>query len=229
MRSFLVSKIQPHALHHAYCLEGQGCLPGLLSFLEKDLSVATHGNPDFWQGDFEVFGIDEGRMVKELQQRMSAIADAKKIFIISAQSITHEAQNSLLKVFEEPSADTHFFLLLPSAELLLPTLRSRLMIVRMPKSADAADRAGASSGVDAKTFLKAKPAERMAMVEPLIEEKDKSQALAFVDSLIKELSRNSQVLQANAAKLEDLLASRDYLTDRASSVKIILGHIALTL
>ena len=224
MRSFLVSKIQPHALHHAYCLEGYGCLPGLLSFLEKDLSVATHGNPDFWHGDFEVFGIDEGHMVKELQQRMSAVVDAKKIFVISAQSITHEAQNSLLKVFEEPSADTHFFLLLPSAELLLPTLRSRLMIVRMPENSEVA-----SDALDAKTFLKSKPAERMAMVEPLIEKKDKSQALALTDSLIKELSRDSKSVQTNAAKLEDLLASRDYLTDRASSLKIILGHIALTL
>ncbi len=35
----------------------------------------------------------------------------------------------MLKVFEEPRGDTHFFMLMPTADNLLPTLKSRLFII----------------------------------------------------------------------------------------------------
>jgi len=48
------------------------------------------------------------------------------LFVIAASFITHEAQNALLKLFEEPPVDTAFVLVVPPAFQLLPTLQSRI-------------------------------------------------------------------------------------------------------
>ncbi len=55
----------------------------------------------------------------------------KKIALIDrAHQMTPRAQNRLLKTLEEPPADTHLFLISANASALLPTVRSRLLILR---------------------------------------------------------------------------------------------------
>jgi DNA polymerase III gamma/tau subunit len=78
---------------------------------------------------YETFGVDEGRELKEAQLSKS-FGGGKKIFVISFETITVEAQNSLLKVFEEPTPDTHFFLISRTGSRLLPTLRSRIVFLQ---------------------------------------------------------------------------------------------------
>ncbi len=53
-----------------------------------------------------------------------------KIFIIEeAHLMTTQAQNALLKTFEEPPPNTHIFLLTTQVNSLLPTIRSRAQIL----------------------------------------------------------------------------------------------------
>jgi site-specific DNA-cytosine methylase len=53
-----------------------------------------------------------------------------KVYVIDpADSLSGAAANSLLKTLEEPAPDTCFVLLTRSADLLLPTIRSRCQIV----------------------------------------------------------------------------------------------------
>ena len=55
-----------------------------------------------------------------------------RIFIIrQAQLMTTEAQNALLKIFEEPPAGVYFFLTCDNASALLPTVRSRAPVLKM--------------------------------------------------------------------------------------------------
>lgn len=55
-----------------------------------------------------------------------------RVFIIrTAHLMTTEAQNALLKIFEEPPKGVHFFLLTENASALLPTVRSRAPVLRM--------------------------------------------------------------------------------------------------
>ncbi len=230
MISFLKAHIYPGALHHAYCISDSTVSDhvagtphaSFFAFLEKHLNIPTRGNPDFWHGQFESLGIDEARQIKEMQLRSAANAGAKKIFVISTGTITHEAQNALLKVFEEPTADTHFFLLMPSAEVLLPTLRSRVVIVSIGEM-------GVVPGSEqlAKSFLGASKGKRMAIVKSLIEEKDKSATLALVDGLLKALSKNPKETLVHQKELQELLAMRGYLNDRSSSLKMILEYLCL--
>ncbi len=48
--------------------------------------------------------------------------------VLQFRQATREAQNALLKILEEPPATTVFFVLLPDDSILLPTVRSRVLI-----------------------------------------------------------------------------------------------------
>ncbi|HVS79459.1 MAG TPA: hypothetical protein VHF05_00595 [Candidatus Paceibacterota bacterium] len=210
-------------LHHAYLIEGPLAenFAALVEFLEE-AGFSTRGNPDFWTGEFETMGIDEGRVLSDKELRR-AIGGGWKVFVVRAEGITVEAQNSLLKVLEEPTEGTHFFFLMPSGERLLPTLRSRLEIV--PARAEAA----AEARKDAKKFLMMNQAERGEFLKPVVTEKDKSGALLFVSALEVEVRANLSLASARREDifvLEEIEKGRQYLLDRSPSVKIILEHIA---
>jgi len=100
-------------LHHAYCLDGEKSklFPELCNFLDSEFCFKTTGNPDFWYGESDTFGIDDGRRLKEMvSKKPFDKAQGKKIFVLAFNFITNEAQNSLLKIFEEPTEETHFFI-----------------------------------------------------------------------------------------------------------------------
>ncbi|QOY55183.1 DNA polymerase III subunit delta' [Candidatus Sulfurimonas marisnigri] len=56
-----------------------------------------------------------------------------KYIIIGSSSFTNVAQNSLLKVLEEPPKNIEFIIISPTKSNLLPTVRSRLPIVKGKK------------------------------------------------------------------------------------------------
>ena len=91
--------------HHAYYAEG--------SLSEFDAHKAAL--KPFWASSFERFGIDESR---ELIALSSLKNFNEAVFLIGAASITSEAQQALLKLFEEPQKGTTFVLLVPHGALL---------------------------------------------------------------------------------------------------------------
>jgi DNA polymerase III delta prime subunit len=205
-------------IHHAYLLEGEreGIRKELLHFIEKHLKINIIGNPDVWQSQFETFTIDDARKLREAQAN-KAIAGEKKIFIIETRGMTLEAQNSLLKVFEEPTPHTHFFMIVPSAEVFLPTLRSRTVIISQHNDTS-------SVSAETKEFLHASKDSRLKMIEEIIEEKDKARAIGLIDGLLKALHS-----KASPQILQELLKCRMYLHDRSPSLKLLLEHISLIL
>ena len=179
-------------IHHAYAFEGgkEDIALGLFKFLEKDFGVKIKNNPDFSYQEFETFTIDDGRALQERHGRKSI--SGKKIFIISTRFVTVEAQNSLLKIFEEPTKDTHFFLIMPNTQVLIPTLRSRLVVVGRDDLGSGSQQDDLQSLI--KKFLAANVAERLALVKNIVEEKDKCKAIDFVTAL--EASHCSAVKKA---------------------------------
>lgn len=228
-------------LHHAYCFIGQReyILSKLRKFLEDDLKFSTKGNPDFYHGDFDTLGIDEGRIISEMQNS-KAIVFSRRIFIIATNSITKEAQNSLLKMFEEPSGGAVFFLLIPSASILLPTLRSRVMLVNVNReqfeNLNKNDKVGESGdSFDAKKFIKSSVSERLAAVKKISDEiaDEKISRNAVLDYLNNVESALLNNLDKKNMKKNDLFIfgeiekCRNYARDRSPSVKILLEHIAV--
>ncbi|MDQ5893089.1 MAG: polymerase subunit delta [Patescibacteria group bacterium] len=209
--------------HHAYFLHSfKDGAHKLKEFLKKEFHIDHVQNPDFFHEKYEVLGIDESRRIKELHLSKSFLEGNKKIFIIEASGMTHEAQNSLLKIFEEPHEHSHFFLIMPSADILLPTLRSRLLILEKQENE------GSTSEVV--KFLKLSQKDKVAFVDDLAkrisdEEATKSDALEFLAQL--ELTLHKNGVEKNSNALKAILKARDYMNDRSPSIKQLLEYVAL--
>ncbi|MEK9184892.1 MAG: hypothetical protein AAB866_01860 [Patescibacteria group bacterium] len=208
-------------LHHAYCIEGkrEEVLLELYKFLEKDFKIKLLGNPDLWVRQYDTLTIDDSREIKEFHLCKSFDESGKKISIISTNFITREAQNALLKIFEEPFPGNYFFIITPSSEIFMPTLRSRLMFSSFSSILKIND--------NAKKFVKSSISERLAMVKSLVEDiqdekKSKADAIELVNGIECEL-----VAKKDFRRIEEIIKLKNYLSDRAPSVKKILEHIAL--
>ena len=55
----------------------------------------------------------------------------KAVILDGSNGITMEAQNALLKILEEPPANTIIYITCPNKELLLPTILSRCKIIEL--------------------------------------------------------------------------------------------------
>mgnify|MGYP000885803646 CR=1 FL=1 len=143
------------------------------------------------------------------------------IFLVSFESISIEAQNSLLKTLEEPTENTHFFFLCPQ-DNLLPTLKSRMLVVKSEKS---------KVESDAESILKLALRERLDRVKEIAEsisdeESTKQEAVRLVDQIESELYRNGT--QVNKDLLVACQKARMYLLDRGAPIKMILENLVLS-
>ena len=219
--------IKGQNLHHAYALIGNAdeILKELQNFFKKELQFQTVSNPDFWQGNYDVLDVDDSRALKELHQNRPTAGD-KKIFVVSANFITEKAQNAMLKIFEEPRGDTHFFLILPNAFNLIPTLASRLMIIHHA--------GGDNSLINVKDFLKLSISERIEEIKKLMasitdEEKSKIEVVNFINALEVELAKKTDFhkLTGKHAKLfEQIEKIRQYSSEQSPSLKMLLEYAA---
>lgn len=195
--------------HHAYYIEGSASAYDAY----KDHLKPLHSRV------FDKFGIDEAR-------ELTALASLKNytdtIILVGIASITSEAQQALLKLFEEPQAGTVFVVLLPHG-VLLPTLRSRML--PYPDTIEAGQ-----GSTDAKKFLKLAGKDRSDVITKLLKQDDgqKERVRDFVRELELELYKKIKDPKAREG-LEDIARVRDYLRDRSPSLKMLLEHLAIAL
>ncbi len=214
--------------HHAYFIHAfKDSVDKLKNHLKEKFGISHVQNPDFYHEKFETLGIDESRRIKANHLTKGFVEGSKRIFIIEASGITHEAQNSLLKIFEEPNKDSHFFLIMPSPEILLPTLRSRLLIIKQGE-----DQEKSAVFEKVEKFLKLSKKDKVAFVDEIAkdisdEKANKSDAQAFLAAL--ELAVYNKDGLKNTAGLKAILKARDYMNDRSPSIKQLLEYVALSL
>ena len=223
-----IEKILKNDLSHAYVIEGlRDVLPPLISFLAKEHGVLTRGNPDFWCKEFESFGIDDGHALKRMQTR-KGIDGGRKFFIFCFSSITEEAQNTLLKILEEPTEGTHFFIITPSLAQIFQTVLSRVVVIPMKGVLKTHDM---SYEKTAEQFLNTSSAKRLALIEKLIEEKNREQATLFLNAIEQNLAHNFHQVhsQQQVLKLKKTASARRDLLTTTPSIKLIFEHLALTL
>ena len=215
--------------HHAYFIQSiKDSAEKLKLFLKEKFGISHTQNPDFYHLKFDVLGIDESRRIKEIHLSKSFTEGGKRIFIIETFGITHEAQNSLLKIFEEPNVDSHFFLIMPSAEALLPTLKSRLLIIKNNDTENVKN----NLTNDAEKFLKLSKKDRVAFVDEMAkdisdEKLKKSDAQEFLSLLESAIYKKDGL--KNTKGLRAILKAKDYMNDRSPSVKQLLEYIALSI
>jgi DNA polymerase III delta prime subunit len=224
-------------LHHAYCLVGARDVvrDELHTFLDDELKIVVQGNPDVWNFVGDSLSIDESRALKIAHTDRAFAVGGKRIFIISINTMGHEAQNSLLKVLEEPVDGSHFFFILPTSEALLPTLRSRMVVITHESFGVGDSQSNLSQS--ARDFIKSPLSARLEFVKATAEKvsdgaETRAQVADFISCLERELYALSKKKATEAkalSALKEVLLAKKYINDRSSSVKMLLEHIALAL
>lgn len=207
----LSERINVSQLHHAYILEN---FDGIDAALRKLLHVQEQ--TEMHVRHFETFGIDESRELVHLAQMRS---QGVQVFIYVARSCTREAQNALLKLFEEPPVNTHFFLCVDTVQSILPTLRSRSWMI----ASDAVEKP--SEPIE--TFMKGSLKERLTHIEEIVKEKNTTRADALLCDIEEYMYTHDHIHEASAA-LKHILHVRRVLYDKGASLKILLESVALT-
>jgi DNA polymerase III gamma/tau subunit len=199
---------------HAYLAAGTlESLPAARAYLEG-VGVDT---TDTYSAPFADMGIDEAR---EIRERASLRGTGSgRVFCIAAASITTEAQNALLKTFEDPGSAT-FVLIVPSPDILLPTIRSRMQRISLP----AVD---VLSPIDVAHFLAASPASRIESLKVLTaaDEKDTAGTIAFLAALERALATHGTPSAREG--IQAVYRARRYLLDKGALRKALLEQIAL--
>jgi hypothetical protein len=221
----------PEHLYHSYIIEGEAdvLVPALREFLEQRGDAHAHSS-DVFVSTYDAFTVADSAVVKEWHSSR-AIADGKKICILGARFVNHEAQQSLLKILEEPHEGSHFFLVVPQAGVMLDTIRSRTHTIRIH---------GNASLQDAKNFLRVSVGERLSFVAAMIEKhKDTDGSGGLRHDAIELANALEQCVYEKFQKsagdshvqfvLGELANARDYLGTPGCSVKMILEHIALVI
>lgn len=128
-------------------------------------------------------GIEDVKLMQKKISLKPMKSPTKAVIIEDAHLLTTEAQNALLKVLEEPPANTILILGTDSKEALLPTIRSRCQLIELE---EALPKLTEKDKTTLNEFIKALPTmtigERLKKAESLAKDRDK--AIAWIEKLI---------------------------------------------
>ena len=191
-------------------------IPHILALLKAE-GIKIEANPDIYVREYQYFSVDDARTLRE-RASLRPVGD-RRVFVIVAPDMNHNAQNALLKILEEPPADAMFFFIVPAPETLLATFRSRAQMLVLDTAA------AEEHSIDAKAFLAAAPPKRLDMLKPLLEKdeddkRDIAQIIGFLTALERLLEKKPEGLHA-------IYRARKYIGDRGALVKSLLEQVAL--
>ncbi len=157
-------------------------------------------------------------IIRRAHQR--PFATAYQFLVIKARTIPVEAQNALLKVIEEPPAATRFIFIVERSTYLLPTILSRVSLLRTARIGSARPRVF-------EDFLRADPAARIALIAAMAKNKDEASYQELYDGLIA--WQEEQEIADDIELARSVQRSLVWLAARGSSKKMIWEDLALTL
>lgn len=229
---FKISKhLNENNFHHAYLIEGNKdeIVNQILQYMES-IGINTIGNSDFYHIKEDNIKIDHAKNLKSLTYEKS-FSDGKRFFLISTNNILLEAQNTLLKIFEEPILNTVFFVVLPSADTLLKTFVSRFYRIKADPNLD-------NNLKNAEMFLKMEISGRLSFLKDFILVKEKEgedsiylKAINFLNAL--ETTLHNKILKEEKYKniktdfFEHFFKVREFLRQPGSSAKTLMESIAI--
>lgn len=116
----------------------------------RHVLAGTHPDVTVLATDRVTIGIDQVRDLIATSEQTPSIAPWRVIIVEDVDRMLERTTNVLLKEIEEPSEHTVWMLCAPSAQDVLPTIRSRCRIVNLavPSNAAVADFLMAATGAD---------------------------------------------------------------------------------
>lgn len=179
----------------------------------KPLNPLTVNNdPDFIILDSETsIGIKQIRELK-IKVNLKPFQNPYKIALLArAERLTLPAQNALLKLLEEPPAQTMIILDSASADSLLPTIQSRCQLIQLPSKTqiDFSQEELANTIQFITNLIKKGAGERLLLIQPSL--KDRETAIEFCQKamlalhprltqfvkLVKSLQNSLSLMQQN--------------------------------
>lgn len=162
----------------------------------------------------------------------------EKVALISFHTSGIPAQNSMLKILEEPREGVKFILITSNKDNLIPTVLSRVQEVDIKKADDRRQMAEDADYTNAKLFLETQPTSRIKL--PFITEllsrvdeedrKDKESVRKFILELVEFLGK--QIAEGRIIKpkhIEETLKITSYSSDPSTSGKALLEYLSLLL
>lgn len=229
----IYEKLLPDNLYHSYVIEGdpEGASEDLVQYLIKR-NIIIKNDPDLFYQKYESLTIDDSREIKEWHSRLPTKSESKKICLISTNFINKEAEQSLLKIIEEPGTSTFFFIVTPDSSVLLNTTRSRVQVVKHKEAFDE------NLSEIANQIISLPLKDKLEIIASLVK-KNKSEessgplrryAINLLNEIEKQIYKNFKNEPKNKNYmfvLEELVKNKNYLNYRGASVKMILEHIAM--
>ncbi len=226
------SQLFPENLYHSYIIEGnpENIVYILRDYLENRGEI-NKNSVDLLLNLYDSFTVSDSKEIKEWHNNKPTEGN-KKICIIGTKFINKDAEQTLLKIIEEPNPYTHFFIVVPDSSLLLSTILSRVQLI---------DNLKIGNGIDdneAEDFFKANLSIRIEKVAQIIKKfKDNENSGGLRHEAIMLINGIEKIVYLKWKKdldnkdlkfiLEELKKSREYLSIPGASVKMILEHIAL--
>ena len=243
MNTDILKHLDKNNLHHAYLIEGdrEKIVSSVLEFVQS-LGVKILGNQDFSLITTDSFKVEDARNLKALSS-LKGFSN-QRVFVISTNNFLLEAQNTLLKMFEEPTENTLFFIIMPDVNSLLKTFISRFYLISARQ--DLAE----TQTREVEKFISMPGKNRVDFIKELLTEKEekdeegsdivelngvRSKALIFLNALEltlhKKLTKNVSGISDDQNPLlschEHIFKVRKFLRMPGSSTKTLMESVAL--
>lgn len=214
--------------HHAHIFIGdlnKASEDLVVQYLEDALLGPSFS--DFHIKATETFTIDNARELKQLVSQKSQ-THSKLVILLKIAHFSHPAQHALLKTLEDPYEGVTVIFITPHEHLLLPTLKSRVVVHYLSPSEIV-------SPIDVKIFQRANVAKRLKMIDEYVKkikddnsfhETSRRDAMSFLNAYEAYLHTQGDISQKQK-HYDAIFFAKDYLNDQGSSVKQLLEYVAL--
>ncbi len=208
-------------LSHAYLCLGeyeQNKLYFEESLKDLGLKLNTPGNFIFIGNTFTK---DDADQLNSWYIKGATADSPYTIAVISAGTLKTDAQQLLLKVFEEARNPYIFFIFAPYGTEILPTIKSRCSLVELINNNSSA------SGKEIQKFIKMSAGERIKHITEQIKNKESSEVRTFTEELVRNLINHyhSDGFGKNKDILNKLLQAQNSLATGHIAPKFILDYV----
>lgn len=223
---------------HAVLLEGAQSFEVAERLTEQLLQASDLSNQPY----FRVVAPDSGKdtiLIEQIRDLITFFSlkvpgerAIKRVAIVQdAHKMGHPAQNALLKLLEEPPIDSTLILTSPQPQSLLPTIRSRLQIIHLPRVAATPETEDVQL---VKQALSGTAYDRLLLVDGPLKPRDI--AVKFVRTLttvsMAALEAAAQKQSANVQRWNTVLNAAHTADDalaHSGNVKLVLTELMLAL
>lgn len=255
----MLSHLKKETMHHAFVIEGdiKQSRAALFDFLKNEFGMGL-GHNDLILLDRGDFGVENVQEIVDVNSRKPTVG-MYKVIVVVLNSISHQAQNAILKTLEEPRPGTFIFILANTASIFLPTILSRVQVVRGVANASKSELGSVGTStvtsnnsddakqskkdvkkletLDVQIFIKNSSSERLSQIKEILdlksdEEIGDGEIFAFIQGVEKiacEVAQKSKDARLNTLVAQIFTKVEDYMRDTSSSKKLLLEYMALRL